>query len=134
MQQTWVSLQLIRKTYGVTRLRPRKPTIGTLEGTTQLQKPDSKRALEIKPGMPTWIDDGDWSAAMRRAFISRRAIWVTQVSQAQVFVVRDVAAPPRLVSFVASVICGLLVSTTLFADPPGAALVYDRALRLERWV
>ena len=29
---------------------------------------------------------------------------------------------------------GLLVSTTLFADAPGLALVYDRALRLERWV
>ena len=28
----------------------------------------------------------------------------------------------------------LLVSTSLFADPPGPALVYDRALRLERKV
>ena len=71
---------------------------------------------------------------MRRAFINRRAIRATHASQAQVFVVRGVAAPPRLVSFVASLIGGLLVSTTLFADPPGPALVYDRALRLERWM
>ena len=48
--------------------------------------------------------------------------------------VRDVAPPPLLVSCVASLIGGLLVSTTLFAYPPGPALVYDRALRLERRV
>jgi len=93
-----------------------------------------RREIEIKPGTPTWIDDGDWSAAMRRAFITRRALRVTDISRARVFVVRDVVAPPRLVSFAASLIGGLVVSTTFFADPPGPVIVYDRALRLTRRV
>ena len=105
-----------------------------MERHAKLAQGRSPHEIEIKPGMPTWIDDRDWCPSMRRAFFNRRAVRVADVSQAQVFVVRDVAAPPRLVSLVASLIGGLIVSTTFFADPPGPAISYHRALRLDRRV
>ena len=58
---------------------------------------------------------------MSRAFDTRRALRVTDILRARLFVVRDVVSPPRLVSFVASLVGGPVISTTL-VYPPGLSL------------
>ncbi|MFM7979479.1 MAG: hypothetical protein ACKPKO_09205, partial [Candidatus Fonsibacter sp.] len=73
-----------------------------MERHAQLAQGGSPNEFEIKLGMPTWIVDRDWCPPMRRAFFNRHVVWVADASQAQVFMVRNVVAPPCLVSLVAS--------------------------------
>ena len=110
--------QRTQMTYGVTWLKPRKPT----HGTSKI-KSTPRREIEIRPGTPTWIDDGAWGEPMGRVFDTRRALRVTDILRARLFVVRDVVSPPRFVSFVASLVGGSVVSTTLFADATGPVAV-----------
>ncbi|MFM7989334.1 MAG: hypothetical protein ACKPKO_59475, partial [Candidatus Fonsibacter sp.] len=105
-----------------------------MERHAKLAQGRSPNEIEIKLGMPTWIDDTDWCPSMRRALFNPHAVRVADVSQAQVLVVRDVAASPRVVSLASSLIGGLIVPTTFFSDPPGPIIFYHRALRLDRWV
>jgi hypothetical protein len=100
----------------------------------QLLQGRRRQDIEIKPGTPTWVDDADWTAPLQRALRMRRMLRVTELSRARVFVVKDVAAPPRLVGFAASLVGGIIVSTTYCVTPPGPVLRYDRALRLNRRV
>ena len=69
------------------------------------RKADSNYKMISNLARQHCIDYAYWSAPMRHAFIiARRALRGTDFW--------NVAAPPRLVSFVASLIGGLLVSTT----------------------
>jgi len=90
--------------------------------------------IVITPGTLTWVGDNDWTVPLQRALRMRQVLRETEFSRARVFVVADVASPPRLVGLAASLVGGLLVSTAYFVNPPGPALRYNRALRLLRRV
>ena len=90
----------------------------------------------LKPGTPTWIGDADWDAVMRRTFLSCKLQRVPHISAAQAFVVRDVAAPPRMIDLAASLGGGLVASVAHIARPPGPIIRYGRALsqRRQLWI
>ena len=90
----------------------------------------------LKPGTPTWIGDADWDAVMRRTFLSCKLHRVPHISAAQAFVVRDVAAPPRMIDLAASLGGGLVASVAHIARPPGPIIRYGRALSQQRalWI
>ena len=90
--------------------------------------------IVITPGTLTWVGDDDWTGPLQRALRMRQVLRETDFSRARVFVVQDVASPPRLVGLAASLVGGLVVSTACFVNPPGPALRYNRALRLLRRV
>ena len=90
--------------------------------------------LVITPGTLTWVGDDDSTVPLQRALRMRQALRETYFSRARVFVVLDVASPPRLLGLAAPLVGGLVVSTAYFVNPPGPALRYNRALRLLRWV
>jgi hypothetical protein len=90
--------------------------------------------IVITPGTLTWVGDDDWTVPLQRALRMRHVLRETEFSRARVFVVKDVASPPRLVGLAASLVGGLVVSTAYFVNPPGPALRYNRALRLLRRV
>jgi hypothetical protein len=90
--------------------------------------------IVITPGTLTWVGDDDWTGPLQRALRMRQVLRETDFSRARVFVVQDVASPPRLVGLAASLVGGLVVSTAYFVNPPGPALRYNRALRLLRRV
>ncbi len=96
----------------------------------------SRENTHLKPGTPTWIGDADWDAVMRRTFLSCKLQRVPHISAAQAFVVRDVAAPPRMIDLAASLGGGLVASVAHIARPPGPIIRYGRALSQQRalWI
>jgi hypothetical protein len=96
----------------------------------------SRENTHLKPGTPTWIGDADWDAVMRRTFLSCKLQRVPHISAAQAFVVRDVAAPPRMIDLAASLGGGLVASVAHIARPPGPIIRYGRALsqRRQLWI
>ena len=95
-----------------------------------------RKNTTIKPGTPTWIGDADWDELMRRTFRSCALRRVPCLATAQAFVVRDVAAPPRMIDLAASLGGGLVASAAHIARPPGPILRYGRALDQRRalWI
>ena len=73
---------------------------------------------------------------MQRTFLSCKLQRVPHLSAVQAFVVRDVAAPPRMIDLVASLGGGLVASVAHIARPPGPIIRYGRALSQQRalWI
>ena len=73
---------------------------------------------------------------MRRTFCSCALRRVPCLATAQAFVVRDVAAPPRMIDLAASLGGGLVASVAHIARPPGPIIRYGRALGQKRalWI
>ena len=88
----------------------------------------ARQHVRFEPGTPTWVDNAHWDDRLRQAFVSRKARRVTDLSQAQAYVVEDAAAPPRMIDLAASLVGGLVLSIAYFVNPPGPAVQYGRAL------
>jgi len=101
-----------------------------------MMKKGSRENTHFKPGAPTWIGDADWDAVMQITFLACKLQRVPHLSAAQAFVVRDVAAPPRMIDLVASLGGGLVASVAHIARPPGPIIRYGRALSQQRalWI
>jgi hypothetical protein len=101
-----------------------------------MMKKGSRENLQLKPGTPTWIEDADWDGLIQRTFCSCALRRVPHLSTARSFVVRDVAAPPRMINLAASLSGGLVASVAHIARPPGPIIRYGRALGQKRalWI
>ena len=101
-----------------------------------MMKKGSRENTHLKPGTLIWIGDADWDAVMQRTFLSCKLQRIPHPSAAQAFVVRDVAAPPRMLDLAASLGGGLVASVAHIARPPGPIIRYGRALsqRQQLWI
>ena len=91
--------------------------------------------LALPPGSNIYFAAGTWEPNMSETLLEHTWRRVEDLSLAHVFVVKDPAAPPKMLEFVAALNGGAMINATFLACPEQGCMVrYRRYLRLPRYV